>query len=188
MTDSSPAVVVPRVTTARLLLREVRITDFETYMKHAADPRSARFVPAPADGRSGWRILASLTGAWMLTGAGWWAIELRETGAFFGPVGVFSRATLLPLRPDTYLVVGCTVSPRYGRQGFALEAAAAAMHCGLSRNKAPRVIAHMDPENARSVAVAKALGMSLEGPVEFYGLPTIRYAITRDAASQPPST
>ena len=173
--------VVPRLSTPRLLLRELRTEDFDAYAESLSDPVAMRFTSGVADRRAAWRIFAALTGPWLLTGAGWWAIELRATGEFIGTVGAFFREPGTPLGTADDLELGWTLLRAHWRRGFASEAARAALACGLSRHDVRRAIAHVDPGNVASIGVCAALGMRLEGEVDFYGQPSLRYAVLRSA-------
>lgn len=169
---------VPRLTTDRLLLRELRTSDFDRYAESVADPVASRFTSGPLDRRGAWRVLAKLTGAWLLTGAGWWAIELRETGDFVGTVGAFFREPGTPLGTEHDLELGWTVLPSHWRRGIATEAARAAMAHGFAHHDVARAVAHIDPENVASIGVSTAIGMTLEGTIDFYGQPCLRYVIS----------
>ena len=81
---------IPRLHTPRLLLREYRTADFDAFAANLSDPEATVFIDS-ADRKSAWRIFASQTGLWLLQGAGWWAVELRETGEHVGNVGAFFR-------------------------------------------------------------------------------------------------
>jgi RimJ/RimL family protein N-acetyltransferase len=175
---AAPPVTVPRVTTERLLLREQRVDDFDAYVEHMTDPVATEFLTPLADRRAAWRLFAAASGMWMLTGAGWWAIELRASGETIGIVGAFFRETTLG-QPDAPLELGWSLYRRFWRRGFAREAAAAAMATGFARHAVTRAIAHVDPKNAASVRVAEAIGMRFDGEADFYGSPTARYAVER---------
>jgi RimJ/RimL family protein N-acetyltransferase len=86
-------VIVPHVATARLLLREFRRTDFDGYAAALADPIAAQVGGVAVDRRLAWRSFATGIGTWVLEGAGWWGVELVETGAMIGTVGAFFRET-----------------------------------------------------------------------------------------------
>ncbi len=173
--------LIPRIETERLVLRGTRLSDFDGYRALLDDPRAKVLFPSVTDTRSLWRMVCSLTGMWTLTGSGWWTIELRETGALAGMVGAFFRETLFPLTPESQLELGWTIVPAYWRRGLASEAAAAALASGFSRTTAPRAIAQMDPANTGSIGVAKAIGMTHVGETSYYGVPSVLYAMTREA-------
>lgn len=168
MTDAAPPVEVPRLKTPRLLLREFRMSDFEAYVESLPEIMLSRPLP---DRRGAWRSFASATGLWMLTGAGWWLVEHRETGSFAGMIGVFVREGF----PD--LEIGWSLVERFRGQGLAKEGAAAALAWAFERRGAKRVIAHIDADNDRSSRVAEAIGLRYETEVDFYDMKTRRYAV-----------
>src|SRR5262249_41228981 len=104
-------VTIPRISTDRLLLREPRTSDFDTFARFYADAEMTRFLSGTLDRRSAWRVFASIAGAWLLTGAGGWAVEVRETGEYVGTVGAFFRADLGNVGPDSDLELGWVLFP-----------------------------------------------------------------------------
>ena len=103
---------------------------------------------------------------------GLWAIV--PTGAS-APVGT---VLLLPLAdaagPTDEVEVGWHLHPDHWGHGYATEAATALLaEAGL-----PRVLALTDPDNDRSQAVARRLGMADEGlTVRWFGTATRQFAI-----------
>lgn len=168
----APLTLIPRLTTARLLLRELQMRDFDAYAANLADPAATKFTSGPHDRRAAWRIFAAQTGSWLLNGGGWWAVEQREGGAVVGTVGAFFRET-----DDTLVELGWTLYPPYWGQGFATEASAAALRYALDTHGARQVIAHISAGNLASIGVSKHLGMKYEGDVDFYGEPVGRYVL-----------
>jgi RimJ/RimL family protein N-acetyltransferase len=150
------------------------MTDFEAYAANLADPVAAKFMSGPCDRRAAWRSFAAQTGSWLLNGGGWWAVEQREGGAVVGTVGAFFRETA-----EALVELGWSLYPRYWGQGFATEAAAAALQFAIDTHDARRVVAHIAAENLASIAVSKHLGMKYDTDVDFYGQPIGRYVITR---------
>jgi RimJ/RimL family protein N-acetyltransferase len=181
MLDHSPAVSVPRLQTPRLLLREYRVPDFDAYAAHLADPLATTFIGS-YDRRMAWRFFAGNMGEWLLKGAGWWGVELRETGEFVGNVGAFIREGW----PEIEL--GWNVFRAHWRRGIATEAAAEVMRHAFDVRGEKRVTALVAPGNAASLKVAARLGMTLVGEADFFGKPVGRYARDRGATSSLLST
>jgi len=176
MNDDAATFAVPRLTTPRLLLRELRTSDFEAYAESAADPVAMKYMTSAIDRRTAWRMFTSLMGGWIVTGAGWWGIELRATGELVGTVGGFYRETNYALGHEADLELGWTVFRAHWRKGIATEAARAALAYGVERHRPRRAIAIIDPANVGSIGVAKAIGMTFDGDMDFYGEPSVRYA------------
>ena len=175
MSDAVPdlTITIPRLTTARLLLREFRAADFDGYAENMADPEATKFLSGTVDRRTAWRMFLAAAGSWVLQGAGWWSVEVRETGEVVGDVGAFVRDT----SPD--FEIGWTLYRRFWGQGFAIEAAKAALAFTLEGHRAKRVIAHITAANTASVAVSQRLGMKYEADVDFFGESLGRYALER---------
>lgn len=180
MKDASPPVSVPRIATPRLLLREFRMSDFEAFAENLADPVATEHLSGVADRRAALRIFAAQMGFWMLQGAGWWGIELKETGELVGTVGAFFRepgASPCSLRSPPDLELGWVLYRRFWRQGFATEAAAAALAFSVEAHKPSRVIAHISPGNVASIGVSRQLGMHYETDTELHDTVVGRYLI-----------
>lgn len=174
MTDVTPSltITIPRLTTPRLLLREYRMADFDAYAANMAEPEATKFLlSGTVDRRTSMRMFSAATGYWVLNGAGWWALESRENGEVVGEVGAFLRET----SPDFEL--GWNLYRRFWGQGFAIEAARAALAFTFESRGAKRVIAHIEAANTASVAVGRKLGMTYETDVDFFDKPIGRYAI-----------
>ncbi len=173
MDDRAPSVVIPRIRTRRLLLREYRVSDFDAYADSVADPIAQKYTAGVVDRRTAWRMFAAGMGYWVLHGAGWWAIENTETGEVVGTVGAFFR----DVQPD--LEIGWSLYRRFWGNGFATEAASAALEHGLAAHGRKRAIAHIDHENTASFRVSERLGMRYEEDVDLFGIRTRRFAIER---------
>lgn len=92
---------------------------------------------------------------------GVWCLTLRESGS---PVGT---VLLLPLRPGGEVEVGWHLHPDHWGQGYATEAARAAIDRGIDAGL-DRVLAVVNPDNHSSQAVCRRLGMHHLGRTEHY--------------------
>jgi RimJ/RimL family protein N-acetyltransferase len=145
--------MIPHLETERLRLREFRQSDFEAYAAFMADPEVTRFLaPQPMKRDEAWRSLASSIGHWTLRGYGRWAVERKSDGAFMGPVGM--------INPEGWpaLEIGWTLGKPYWGNGYASEAAAAAMRYAFMTQPVDRLISCIDPDNTPSQAVARRIG------------------------------
>jgi len=166
---------VPTLRTERLVLREYRREDFDAFAAHLADPVSVAHL-GPADRHAAWRIFCSQAGLWLLHGAGWWSVEEQETGRLVGNVGAFFRegATVMELGWNTYRA--------FWGQGYANEAAAAAVHHALETRREPKVRALIASSNASSLRVARRLGLAHEADTEMAGKAVGIYTRERSTA------
>jgi RimJ/RimL family protein N-acetyltransferase len=159
---------VPRLTTDRLVLRGLEARDFEAYAVMMADPEVTRYL---ADGQplgraDAWRQLAVFVGHWTLRGFGMWAVEERATGAFVGRIGC--------IEPEGWpgFEVGYVLARPFWGRGYGTEGAQAALRYAREVLGRARIISLIRPENVASARVAKRLGATLEGDVDFFGRPT----------------
>ena len=162
---------VPTVATPRLVLRAFAPADVEPYVTMMADAEVTRHL---GDGRplprgEAWRQLAMFAGHWTLRGFGVWAVEERATGAFVGRIGCFE--------PDGWpaFEIAYTLARAAWGRGLAREGAAAALahaRAALGRTEIASIIR---PGNARSIAVATALGARPAETIEFFGAPAVLY-------------
>jgi RimJ/RimL family protein N-acetyltransferase len=168
---------IPTLETERLRLRPFRRSDFEDYAALNADPEVLRHLGSGAQawdrGRS-WRHLAFLMGHWQLGGAGMWAIEHRETGAFVGSVG-FAAPDEWPGFELAWILVR-----RWWGQGYATEAARAALAHAFNVLEKDHVISLIHPENRASIRVAERIGERLEGRIEHFGREMLLYGLDRE--------
>jgi RimJ/RimL family protein N-acetyltransferase len=153
---------VPHLQTQRLTLREYRCEDFEAFAEQFANPESAAYLTL-ADRPTAWRIFSSHAGLWLLRGAGWWAVEVRQTGQLVGNVGAFYREA------STVMELGWSTYRAFRGQGFASEAGAAALSYAFEVRREPKVQALIAPGNELSLRVAQRLGLTYEAETELHG-------------------
>jgi RimJ/RimL family protein N-acetyltransferase len=141
----------PRIETERLTLRPHRMDDFPTFATFFAGD-AARFIGGPMPARQAWHGFAADVGSWELMGYGAWAIEERTTGAFAGQVALSKP----PHFPEAE--IGWLLMPGFEGRGYATEAALAARAFAYATLGWPTAVSYVDPENLRSIAVARRLG------------------------------
>ncbi len=165
---------IPKLETKRLLLRELRLADFEAYAKWMADKDFRRFL-GKGDCLSremAWRAFCGLIGHWVLRGFGFWAIEHKQTGDFIGYVGIHYPEDW----PD--IEIGWGLDPKYQAQGYGLEAARRAMQFGFERLELDYLISLIVQGNTASAALAKKLGETFDKTIEMMGRPVDVFKIT----------
>jgi RimJ/RimL family protein N-acetyltransferase len=163
---SAFTVSVPHLETERLRLREYRRDDFDLFAAHCI----THFPPA--DRNTAWRVFSSHAGLWLLHGAGWWAVEERETGRLVGNVGAFFR------EESAVMELGWNTYSAYRGRGYANEAAAAALHYAFEIRHESKVRALIASGNESSIRVAQRLGLTYEAETEVYGQPVGRYTMS----------
>jgi len=147
--------MIPRLTTERLILRPPVAADFADYAALLASPR-ADGMGGPFRTREAWGMFCHDAAGWALFGAGALMLELREGGSCVGQVGINAG----PLFPEPEL--GWLVYAPHEGRGYATEAAAALRDWAAAERGLTRLVSYVDPENARSIAVAHRLGAVLD--------------------------
>ena len=153
---------VPRLQTERLTLREYRRSDFDLFSDHLVNPESSAHLGS-ADRQTAWRIFTSHAGLWLIDGAGWWAIEDKQTGQLVGSVGAFFR------EQSTVMEMGWNTYRAFWGKGIANEAAAAVLNYVFEVRREQKVRALISSGNESSRRVAERLGMTYEMETELNG-------------------
>jgi RimJ/RimL family protein N-acetyltransferase len=150
--------------TPRLLMRQWRQSDFETYAAYYASAATARFVGGEMSRDKAWRHMAALVGHWFLRGFGIWAVEEKATAQLVGAVGLWA--------PEGWpeLEIGYWLIPSRHGLGYATEAAVAAREHAYGALQANTLVSYIDPENLPSKRVAERLGARLEQTIDLCGL------------------
>jgi RimJ/RimL family protein N-acetyltransferase len=159
--------------TERLLLRQFRDDDLDALTAIGADLEVMEFLGPPMSRRDAWRAMAMVLGHWQLRGYGSWAVEERATGQLLGRIGLYN--------PEGWpgLEVGWTLARAAWGRGYATEGARASLDYALDTLGADHVISVIDPDNARSIAVAERLGERYERMWDLDGNAVAIYGIAR---------
>ncbi|MFW8634958.1 GNAT family N-acetyltransferase [Cribrihabitans pelagius] len=150
---------VPRIESARLVLRAPRLEDFPAYAAILMSNR-ARHMGGPFSRRDAWLDFTQYIAGWQLRGAGMWAAEHRETGAV---AGFFSAGMEYG---DHEHELGYLLADRFEGQGLAAEAIAAVRDFALSALELPSLVSYVDPGNSRSARAAERTGASRDSDAE----------------------
>jgi RimJ/RimL family protein N-acetyltransferase len=94
-----------------------------------------------------------------------WAVESRASGIFMGAVGLLRIGFVARFTPA--VEVGWRLARRFWGQGFAVEAARAALQFGFEQIRLTEVVAHASIRNVRSRRVMAKLGMSHDSAEDF---------------------
>ena len=152
----------PSITTGRLLLRRWRASDVEAFAAMNSDPEVMRYIGSGTT-RTSEQAMASIRGferGWNEKGYGLFAVELLDSGQMIGFTG-FSDPTFLP-----EIMPAVELGWRYARQswgnGYATEAALAALDFGLLKLRLPEIVCIYQTENCASGRIIQKLGMRFD--------------------------
>ena len=157
-------VTIPTLETDRLILREFRESDLDVIAAFFESTRS-HFVGGPKPRAESWRTMAGALGHWMLRGYGLWVAQDKDTGTPVGGVGF--------LNPEGWdePELGWHLYNGHEGKGLAYEAALTARAYGAQHFGLAAPISYIDPDNTRSVALAKRLGAIFEREGSVMGHP-----------------
>lgn len=148
------------ISTERLVLRNVRISDAESIFKYRSNPQISEF--------QGWKPQTieevkkfiyekiakapNIPGTWYQLG-----ILVKETNKLIGDIGVhFIDAD------NQQVEIGFTLSLESQGKGYATEAVIGVINYLFSSLQKHRVAASVDPRNTKSIALLKRIGMRKE--------------------------
>ncbi|WP_410818426.1 GNAT family N-acetyltransferase [Micromonospora sp. 050-3] len=171
-----------RLETPRLVLRRWRDDDIMPMTAINADPDVMRWIGSgtPADPERTAAGIAGCESAWDEHGFGLFAVEVRQTSELAGFAGLAIPTFLPEVMPA--VEIGWRLGRPYWGQGFATEAAHAALHFAFVDRELDRILSIHQIGNDASERVMQKLGMRLDRETidPSCNRPTRVYAITRD--------
>ncbi|MEM7268767.1 MAG: GNAT family N-acetyltransferase [Pseudomonadota bacterium] len=145
-----------RLETERLVLRKPVLSDYPTYEAFVIDDRSEHAREFGTKGEA-YRVFCSMVGHWAMHGTGYFAITRRGDDAPIGGTGVFHP----PDFPEGELGYSLWTAEAEG-QGIAAEAVTAVRGHVYRDLGWPTIVSYINPENARSIALAERIGCVLD--------------------------
>lgn len=154
--------------TDRLVLRRWRDSDLEPWAAMNADPEVREHLGDPLTREQSDASVARFQAEFEQRGYGWWAVEVRATGAFIGFAGLDPVEDHMPF---TGVEIGWRLArPAWGH-GYATEAAQAVLAYGFDTLRLPEILAVTTATNHRSQAVMRRIGMT-RNPADDFDDPT----------------
>ena len=157
--------MIATLETPRLLLRQWRDADLDPWAEMNADPRVMEFFPGVLDRAHAGQSAARMRERLERDGYGLWAVEIKETGAFAGSIGLNEMAEDIPVNPKRE--VGWRLAFDAWGHGYATEGAQAALRCAFDELGWDEVIAVTAAVNERSQRVMRRLGMTRDRAADF---------------------
>lgn len=148
----------PVIETERLVLRIPCRGDFDGYAELMADEEAARYIGGQLSRAAAWRKFLQQPGAWLIQGFGMFSVVERTSGQWLGQLG--------PWQPEGWPgnEVGWAFRRSAWGQGYAFEAAEAAIDWAFAHLPWNEVIHCIDPDNRPSQRLAERLGSGNRGP------------------------
>ncbi|MFB0633164.1 GNAT family N-acetyltransferase [Streptomyces sp. AB3(2024)] len=150
--------------TERLVLRGWRESDIGPWAAMNADPEVRRYFSRVLTPEQSAASAARFQAALEERGWGWWAVEVVATGEFIGLTGLDPVDEGMPF---TGVEAGWRLARSAWGQGFATEAALAAVSFGLDALALPEVLAVTAATNLPSQAVMRRIGMTYDPAGDF---------------------
>jgi RimJ/RimL family protein N-acetyltransferase len=175
------------VETARLLLRMPELTDVQALMAIIWDPqvveqRKVTLFSPPGGLDLAVKNTSEMILQWTLRGYGQWCVVEKLTEQVVGCVGFYH-----PQRPWPGVDLGWVLHRSKWGQGFATEAARAALEWAWAHTQIDRIVSLIEPGDLQSIRVATKIGERFEradvDPV--HGVPVHIFTIDRPVRGQP---
>jgi RimJ/RimL family protein N-acetyltransferase len=162
--------MVPLLTTSRLCLRAWREEDLPAFAALNADPRVMEFLPKPLSRAESDVFAARIAEHFDRNGFGLWAATATGVADFIGFVGLSVPKFQAHFTPC--VEAGWRLAYDYWGQGFATEAARAAVEFGFEQMRRDEIVSFTVPHNLRSRRVMERLGMT-HSPADDFEHPSL---------------
>ena len=152
------------IRTERLVMRRWRDADRAAFAALNADPEVMRYFPATLDRAASDSLVSIIEARFDYQGFGLWALELPDTAEFIGFTGLNPMPGGVP--GEGGMEVGWRLARSAWHQGYATEAAAAALDVAFTGAGLPELWSMTAVLNEPSQAVMCRLGMTRYGYFE----------------------
>lgn len=157
------------VKTDRLLLRRWRDTDLEPFGALNADPETLVYFAQTLDRAASDAFVRRIESRFEKQGYGLWALEVIATGEFIGYTGLNAMPDGVPGAGG--MEIGWRLAKRAWHQGYATEAARAALGVAFDGAGLPEVWSMTAVLNEPSQAVMRRIGMTEVARFDHPGVP-----------------
>lgn len=160
-------VAIPEIETARLLLRGPISADIEPLTAFLADPAFAQYIPKTTIVRTPQERAERLIGLYQARWEGQpyssvgWSVARKADGQFIGLVGIENDPDIEGAEIDY------RIGPPYFGQGYATEAARAALRYVIEQTDWDPLVGYIVRENAASLRVVERLGFAFTRDVNY---------------------
>ncbi len=154
----------------RLILRQWRESDRLPFQQLNADPRVMEFFPEPLTAEASDVLFDRAQQHFRFHDFGPFAVELIETNAFVGFIGLSIPAFDAHFMPA--VEIGWRLAFEHWGNGMATEGARAALDFGFDDLELKQVVSFTTPTNLRSRRVMERLGMT-HNPADDFDHPNL---------------
>ena len=151
--------------TERLLLRNWRDADLDTWIEMNQDPEVMRYFPGPLTDADATAMKVRFQTFLDEHEYGFWAVEVKGKDSFIGFVGLNDPRLNLQGMPD--VEIGWKLHKRGWGQGYATEAATSALSYGLQELQIPEIISFTSTINKPSIKVMERIGLHRRIDLDF---------------------
>ncbi len=144
--------------THRLVLRQWRDGDLETFATLNADPETMRYFPAPLTREESDRLAERARARIAERGWGLWAVEVVGGDPFVGFVGLAEPSFDAHFTPA--VEIGWRLAREHWGHGYATEAARAVAAFAFDELRLDEIVSFTSAINERSRRVMERLGMT----------------------------
>lgn len=179
---------VPTIRTERLVLRRWLQRDRGPFAAMNADPEVMAHFPALLSREESDALVERIEAGFDQHGFGLWALEVRSTGAFIGFTGLAVPSFEAAFTPA--VEIGWRLQRSAWGQGYATEAARAALEVAFDEIGLHEVVSFTSTLNEQSLAVMHRLGMThdpaddFDHPRVLPGSPLRRHVLYRLTANR----
>ncbi|MBA2726736.1 MAG: GNAT family N-acetyltransferase [Parachlamydiaceae bacterium] len=168
--------------TERLILREFSMDDLHAFASLMADPEVMRFsLSGPMSKEKAKEYLQTrILDHYAKYGYGLYAVILKEDNQLIGQIGLISQN----IDGVSKTELGYRLHTRYWGQGLATEGCLAVCQYAFEKLGKVDLISIIDPQNTRSLEVAKRAGMIMLKEASFYNIPVHIYTIKASGKTQ----
>lgn len=157
---------LPReISTERLLLRRWVQSDRDPFAELNADPRVMEHFSGVLTHVESDALVDRIEAHFERHGFGLWAVEVRDRNPFIGFVGLAIPSFEARFTPC--VEIGWRLATQFWGQGYATEAARAAVEFGFKALALSEIVSFTVPENARSRRVMERLQMTRDPADDF---------------------
>jgi RimJ/RimL family protein N-acetyltransferase len=153
------------IETPRLLLRPWREADAEAFAAMFDDPKVMEFLMPQTDREAIEAMVGRIRMHFDRHGYGWWAAELKATGAFIGFTGLVHIPFEAHFTPA--VEVGWRLASAHWVKGYATEGARASLEVAFTRLGMSEIVSITVAANARSRRVMERIGRTRDPADDF---------------------